>query len=486
MSRITHAPTYLLLSALVTSSLPAVASDANRLPEMGTTAASTLTIDKETEYGDAYMRMLRASQPVIHDPLLNEYIQTLGHQLVANADDVRTPFHFFMIENHEINAFAFFGGYIAAHSGLFLHAQTESELASVLAHEIAHVTQRHLARRMEDEARHSPMTMAALLGSLLLTLAAPEAGMAAMHATTAAGMQNHINFTRSNEKEADRIGIKTLAKAGFNANAMPLFFGRLAEQYRYTSKLPAMLLTHPLPESRIADSRLRASNYTTTARAPSKPFLFAQARVVARHAGFSRTSARNWLNRQLKQATSGVQRQALQYGNALIDIDDGKYKQAHQRLKPLLTQEPDNLFFIDAATDLDLYQKQYHQAIERLTLALKVNPNNAVLNLNLANAYLEAGQYNDSIRLLNRYTYDHPREINGWTLLAKNHAKQNNRSGELAALGEVFALRAQWDKAINNYMQAAQMAKLGSMDQARYDARIDQLRTQRQQFKSLQ
>ena len=171
MFRFAKAPTYLLISALLGSSFAAQADSFSALPEIGTTAASTLTIEKEMEYGDAYMRMLRASRPVISDPLLSEYLQDLGHRLVANAEDVRTPFNFFMIQNREINAFAFFGGHVAIHSGLFLHARTESELASVIAHEIAHVTQRHLARSMEDQAKKSPATMAALIGSLMLAIA---------------------------------------------------------------------------------------------------------------------------------------------------------------------------------------------------------------------------------------------------------------------------------------------------------------------------
>ncbi|MCV5662768.1 M48 family metalloprotease, partial [Escherichia coli] len=123
--------------------------------------------------------------------------------------------------DRNINAFAFFGGYVALHSGLFLHARSESELASVVAHEIAHVTQRHLARSMEDQARRSPATLAALAGALLLSIASPEAGMAAITAATAGNMQSQINYTRSNEKEADRFGIATLAKAGFDVQAMP-------------------------------------------------------------------------------------------------------------------------------------------------------------------------------------------------------------------------------------------------------------------------
>ncbi|KJG08447.1 M48 family peptidase [Photobacterium kishitanii] len=484
MFQLAKAPAYLLLSALLTTSLSAVASNATSLPDIGTTAASTLTIDKEIKYGDMYMRMMYASRPIINDPVLSEYIQDLGHKLVANADGVKTPFNFFLIQNYEINAFALFGGNIGVHSGLFLHAKTESELASVIAHEIAHVTQRHLARTLEDQANKKSATMAAMIGSLLLVAAAPEAGIAALHTTTAISIQGMLNHTRSHEKEADRIGIATLARAGFNPQAMPHFFGRLAEKYRYTSKLPPMLLSHPLPESRIADSRMRADNYPSVRLPPSERYLLAKSRIVARNLGFSQTSALNWFNTELKKAAPN-QRKELNYGKSLVYLDNGQYAKAQQLLLPLIASEPNNLFYIDAITDLNLYQKHYDKAITRLEKALQYQPESSVLQLNLANVLLEAKHYKQSLSILNRYSYQHPNDINGWALLAQNYAKQNQRAGELAAMGELAALRAQWKLAISNYTQAAQKAKLGSLDQARYDARLDQLRIQQSQFEAL-
>jgi len=484
MFRFAKAPTYLLVSALLSTSFTAQADNFNALPEIGTTAASTLTIEKEIEYGDAYMRMLRASMPVISDPLLSEYVQDLGHRLVANASDVRTPFNFFMIQNREINAFAFFGGHVAIHSGLFLHAKTESELASVVAHEIAHITQRHLARSMEDQAKKSPATMAALIGSLMLAIASPEAGIAAIHATTAASAQGQINYTRSNEKEADRIGITTLAKSGFNVQAMPRFFGRLADQYRYASTPPAMLLTHPLPESRISDTRSRASQYPVKRLNTSERYQLARARIVARYAGIDSDAALDWFNRQLKKAND-LQKKALNYGKSLVYIDSGKYKQAHELLDPLLAAEPNNRFYIDSATDLDLYEKNYDQAIARLETALKDNPNHKVLRLNLAHALQEAGRNAESISILTRYTYDNTDDTNGWHLLAQAYADSGRRDAELASRAELMALRGQWDKAIQHYIQASQLVEVDSLDQARYDARIDQLRLARARVSNL-
>ncbi|PMN02383.1 hypothetical protein BCT41_09580 [Vibrio splendidus] len=455
------------------------------LPDIGTAAGGTLTIDQELIYGDAYMRIIRSSQPIVNDPVLNQYIDTLGHRLVASANDVKTPFQFFMIRDRNINAFAFFGGYVALHSGLFLHAQSESELASVLAHEIAHVTQRHLARSMEDQARRSPATIAALAASVLLAIAAPEAGIAALTATTAGNMQSQINYTRSNEKEADRFGINTLAKAGFDVNAMPRFFGRLADEYRYASTPPPMLLTHPLPEDRITDSRARARSYPPLKLAPSLDYHLARARIVARYAGINNDAALDWFERKLKKAPKALV-PSLEYGQALVYLDSKKLDKAEPILTKLINSDPTNLFYLDAISDLHIEQKKPEIAIKELESALVRQPNNPVLTINYANALIENEDLQEAVRVLQRYTHDNPNDTNGWHLLSKVNTSLGNSDEELAARAEILALQANWNKAIQYYTQASQIAELGSLKQARYDARIDQLMIQRERFLSLQ
>ena len=165
-----------LIATLITAmmagqTLPAFAHSASELPDMGTSAGSTLSIGQEMQMGDYYVRQLRGSAPLINDPLLVQYINGLGMRLVAHADSVRTPFHFFLINNDEINAFAFFGGNVVLHTALFRYADNESQLASVMAHEISHVTQRHLARAMEDQKRNAPLTWVGALGSILPVVA---------------------------------------------------------------------------------------------------------------------------------------------------------------------------------------------------------------------------------------------------------------------------------------------------------------------------
>ena len=196
-----------IASLTLGSILPAFADTADTLPDMGTSAGSTLSIGQEMQMGDYYVRQLRGSAPLINDPLLVQYINGLGMRLVAHANSVRTPFHFYLINNDQINAFAFFGGNVVLHSALFRYSDNESELASVMAHEISHVTQRHLARAMEDQKRNAPLTWVGALGSILLAMASPQAGMAALTGTLAGSQQGLISFTRQNEEEADRIGM---------------------------------------------------------------------------------------------------------------------------------------------------------------------------------------------------------------------------------------------------------------------------------------
>ncbi|AXY00556.1 M48 family peptidase [Vibrio alfacsensis] len=466
-------------------STPTTYANSLDLPDIGTAAGGTLTIDQELIFGDAYMRMLRASSPIVNDPVINAYIDSLGHRLVANANDVKTPFHFFMIRDRNINAFAFFGGYVALHSGLFLHARTESELASVVAHEIAHVTQRHLARSMEEQARRSPATMAALAAGLLLSIASPQAGMAAITAATAGNMQSQINYTRSNEKEADRFGIATLAKAGFEVQAMPRFFGRLADQYRYASKPPPMLLTHPLPEDRITDSRARAQAYPPMRIMPSIDYHLTRARIVARYANIDGQAAMSWFERTQKKASPDIAA-SFDYGRALVHLDNKRLSEAEPLLTKLLQQDPGNPFYLDAMSDLYIEKKEPQKAVDMLTNALKRNPQNTVLTINYANALLEANKFEDAVRLLQRYTHDYPEDINGWHLLAKGNHDLGINDEELAARAEILALQANWNKAIQLYTEASKIADLGSLQQARYDARIDQLMIQRDRFMALQ
>ncbi|BCU54654.1 beta-barrel assembly-enhancing protease [Enterobacter kobei] len=470
----------LITAMTISPAVPAFAESVDSLPDMGTSAGSTLSIGQEMQMGDYYVRQLRGSAPLINDPLLVQYINSLGMRLVSHANSVKTPFHFYLINNDEINAFAFFGGNVVLHSALFRYADNESQLASVMAHEISHVTQRHLARAMEDQKNSAPLTWAGALGSILLAMASPQAGMAALTGTLAGTRQGMISFTQQNEQEADRIGIQVLQRAGFDPQAMPTFLEKLLDQARYSSRPPEILLTHPLPESRLSDARNRANQMPAVVTQSSEDFYLAKARTLGMY-----KSGRNQLTSDLLDSWSkgNVREQrAAQYGRALQAMDASKYAEASQALQSLLREEPGNVWFLDLATDIDLGQKKNSDAINRLKNAreLKTSP---VLQLNLANALMQSGQPAEAAAILNRYTFTNKDDINGWDLLAQAEAALGHRDQELAARAESLALQGKLDQAISLLGSASSQVKLGSLQQARYDARIDQLRQMQERFK---
>ncbi|WP_099351226.1 beta-barrel assembly-enhancing protease [Erwinia amylovora] len=474
----------LLAGVVAGSIMPSRADVSDNLPEIGTTAAGTLSINQELAMGDFYVRQLRASAPVINDPLLCHYVNQLGQRLVAHAWSVKTPFHFYLIRNDEINAFAFFGGNVVLHSALFRYSDTESQLASVMAHEISHVTQRHLARAMEDQQRNAPLTWVGALGSVLLAMASPQAGMAALSGTLAGVQQGVISFSQQNEQEADRIGIQVLQRAGFDAQAMPDFLQKLADASRFASKPPEILLTHPLPDSRLADTRNRANQMKPVVVQSSQDFYMAKVRALGMFA-----SGQNQLNDDvLTTLARGNSREqaAAKYGKAVLLLGDNKFADARSIIMPLIAKQPANLWYLDIMTDIDIGLKQPQQAINRLLAVKGNNSNSPVIQLNLANAYVEANQPANAGKVLYRYTWANKDDANGWDLLAQASSRQGLSDEEQAARAESLALAGQLDQAIRSLTSASAAVALGSLKQARYDARIDQLRRLQQRFRQYQ
>ncbi|WP_313684243.1 M48 family metallopeptidase [Pantoea sp.] len=473
----------LIPALLLTPALSTRADVSDSLPDMGTTAGATLSINQELQIGDFYVRQLRASAPLINDPLLNQYINQLGQRLVAHADSVRTPFHFYLIQNDELNAFAFFGGNVVLHSALFRFTDNESQLASVMAHEISHVTQRHLARAMEEQKKNAPLTWVGALGSILLAIANPQAGMAGLMGTLAGTQQGMISFTQSNEQEADRIGIQVLQRAGFDPQAMPAFLQKLADQSRFSSKPPEILLTHPLPDSRLADARNRANQMRPVVVQSSQDFYMAKVRAL----GMYSTGQNQLTDELLNQYAKGNSReqQASQYGKAVQFLQAKSFENAKKIIAPMLAKQPDNVWFLDIMSDIDIGLNQPQQAINMLSSA-KGSNSNAVIQLNLANAYVEAKQPANASRILNRYTWSHPDDPNGWDLLAQASAAQGLQDEELSARAEGLALNGQMDQAIRALSSASAQVPIGSLKQARYDARIDQFRELQKRFRQYQ
>lgn len=455
----------------------------NTLPEIGVVASSVISIDKEKIIGDALMRQLRGQGGVLNDPILEEYIQDLGNRLVAKADNVRFPFNFFLINNADINAFAFFGGNVGVHTGLIVRANTESELASVLAHEIAHVTQRHIARRVEAQQRFSPVQIASTIAGLLLATVDTEAGLSVLTAGNASAQQYAINYTRNNEAEADRIGFRILTNAGFDPEGAPDFFRKLAQQIRFRSTPLQFLLTHPLPESRITDARNRSQGFEGRRPPPSYPFHLAKNRLLARYFG---TPEDNVVKFQKELDNKEyVFKQASEYGLALSLLADNRPNEAKKIVDRLLKDEPDNLFYVDLDTDVLLALEDKGQAVKALQEHAKRSPRNRVVSLNLANAAIENKDYSEAVEVLKDYLLVNPEHLLSYQLLSSAYQRSNKMLEMHQTNAEIFALLAAYPKAIDELHTAYNFAGDSNIEKQRIRARIDQFRVAQERLRNL-
>ncbi|MGY6517862.1 MAG: M48 family metalloprotease [Lysobacteraceae bacterium] len=255
---------------------PAAAQQGVRLPDMGSSAGSLITPAQEAQYGAMYLREMRRFGLVLDDPLVDSWLQSMGFALASATENSRGEYTFFMVRSRQVNAFATLGGYIGLNAGLVLAAESEDEVAAVMAHEIAHVTQRHIVRMVEQQQKDGPLIMLGMLAGLIAASQANSADGA--QAAIAGGMglmaQRQINHTRSAEQEADRLGIQTLARAGYDPTAMATFFGRMARLTRAgggDGQVPEFLRTHPVTTTRMSEARDRAERIAAQTQPQARP-----------------------------------------------------------------------------------------------------------------------------------------------------------------------------------------------------------------------
>ena len=310
------------------------------LPDMGDSSGTLISPAEEKEFGEEFFRSLHSQISINEDAEIHEYIQAIGRKLAANSDDPGHPFHFFVVMENDINAFAGPGGYIGVNSGLILMTEAESELASVIAHEISHITQRHLFRAAEASSRLSIPTAAGMLGAILLGTHSAAMGQAAIMAIMGGSVQFQINFTRENEAEADRVGMQTLAATHFDPRSMPTFFERLQQATRFAGQgVPEFLRTHPVTESRISDTRGRADTYPYKQYPDSLAYQLTKAKIRILTTA-DPIFLEQYYRSRLSQGTS-EQRTVALYGLGLFLLKTEKFKEAEAIFQGLTKQYPE-------------------------------------------------------------------------------------------------------------------------------------------------
>lgn len=459
-----------LLFALLTAGAGSTATAAP-LPEIGTAGVLGLTIQREQQLGDFFMRTARGMMAIIDDPVLNEYLDSVGSKLLLHAEHVNFPFEFFIVNDPSLNASAFLAGKVRVNTGLFIYSETEDEFASVLAHEISHVTQRHIARYLESQAQRTNLTLASIIGSIAMAIINPTMGAAALTTTMGATAQSSINFTRDNEYEADRIGMDLLYRSGFNPEGMVDMFRHLLSMQGNINPAFTMLIDHPLSEIRIAEAQNRARQLPKRSNSSNPDFFFAKARVDVR-------CLKHRSMEEYVQTLQSMQRDNANYRNYALALAWHELKNYDKALEYLRTLPQNNFFVIDLLTDIDLERKNYSSAISRLERSLQSRPRSRVLTMNLANAYLEAGQPRNTVNLLEKYLDRNASDVLALDMLSEAYGKLQDQCALQQIRGELFALYANYDRSIYMFNQALTSCSKPLL-QERIKARVAQLANQR-------
>jgi Putative Zn-dependent protease, contains TPR repeats len=444
------------------------------LPDIGDSAGSVVSPEFERRLGQAVMRQVHKDPSLIEDPEVESYIQSIGYQLVANSDDNRIPFTFFMLKDPVINAFAAPGGVVGINSGVILTTETESELAGVMAHEISHVTQRHMARTFEAASKFSLPMMAAMLGALALGIADPGAAQAALALISGLGTQYQINFTRENEEEADRVGMQLLARAGFDPRGMPGFFEKLQQNSRYyRGKVPEFLQTHPLTTTRIADSIARAESYPPREHKSSIGYKLIRAKIMADSHEQPKEAVKFFADRL---DTNGYPDQVTaRYGYALALTNANLFVEAREQLQQLLMEDKENVAYLLAAARLESAQRNFAAAVSLYSAAQKLYPDYRPLIEGYARALLDAGQPAEARNLLLEYGRSHEPDIAYYDLLSQAEAGTGALAESGIAKAEYYYLSGDTKLAIDRLKFAQHQGNFDYYQQERVKARLEQL-----------
>lgn len=447
LARSTASLSAILLSlTLLQASLPARAQQ-NNLPSLGDRISGTVSLEEEHQLGQQFLSQIRRSAPTIPDALLNDYLEFVTYKIASRSQLQDHRLSFVIIDSEELNAFAAPGGIIGVNTGLFLNARNEDEFASVMAHEIAHVSQRHFARGIDEAQAGRIPQLGALLASVLI-MATSDAGHGAAAVTAAQGMavDNQLRFSRSNEAEADRIGQDTMFNAGFDPDAMSALFERLIALNRFGRRPPEFLLSHPLTESRIADSRARAARYPSREYTPNLEYQFMRARVVGHYAE-NKPAQVGEKQRQLENSASAFELDANRYALAIAYYENEQYAEATQALSPLLDKYPNRISLVVTQAEILTEQNEPGQAQDFLRRHLEINPNNHPLTMAYVDALLEARQYEEAAQRLEQHTKVRPDDHHLWYQLAETWGQAGNISKVHQARAEYYRLLADYNRA---------------------------------------
>ena len=485
--------------------------DSTRLPTLGDTARADLSPVVERKLGEEIMRDIRRDRDYLDDEPISEYLNNFGNALVAavpgSRGETNADFHFFAVRDSALNAFALPGGFIGAHSGLIIAAQAESELAGVMAHEIGHVTQRHIARMLGQQKQNVLLPLAAMILAALAARASSDAAMGVLMGGQGLAVQRQLNFSRDAEREADRVGFQIMESGGYDTTGIVAFFRRLQAASRLYGDMPAglaSLSSHPLTQDRITDMQARIREMPKKQRVDSLDFHLVRARIRVlqdTQTEQGRRDTRNAFEIQLREQTHRQQQAGAQYGLAYLALRQNDLKQAQSWLdKARETVKPREgvlsvasnvgdgaTMFAGLALEIKMAPGQpaavLEEAVKEADAARQRYPLSRALAHQYAEALIATSRYDEAARFLRDQAQQYREEYKLQDLLAKTYAKQGKIALQHMALAESYVMAGAVPAAMAQLELARKADDVSFYDQAVIDARARELQERQKKQK---
>jgi predicted Zn-dependent protease len=447
-----------------------------RLPEIGSQANAVISLEDEYRLGSMVVRGLRDQGQLLEDPEINEYLNNVGSRLVSQAQvPAGQAFKFFLVNDPEINAFALPGGFVGINAGLLLATRNENELAGVLAHEISHVTQRHIARSMAAESRNSVVSTAAMLAAILVGAAAGgDVAIAGLAAAQSVALQNQMTFSRANETEADNVGIGLMTRAGYNPNGMWQFFEVIQRQNGTTNEadIPAIVRSHPVTVERIAEARSRSASLGTHTVADSLSYGLMRERMRVLMTPAGESPLQYYASNSRDEAKVDA---AHLYGKALADMNAGNAADAVRVLKGLRDRQPSVMQFHTALGQAEQASNDYPAAIATLKQARELFPRNVPITVRYGEVLMRAGNYKQAHTVL----LDLFNNVAPTPDQAKLIAMAANSAGDVAEayyyMSEYQLMGGDLSLAMSQLQMALAVPELTPVQRARFEARLEEI-----------
>ena len=449
----------------------------SNLPDLGSPAETVLSRSDEFRLGAMVAKELRDQNVLIEDPEVSEYINDVGKRLASQSEMGGEYFHYFVIRDDTINAFAVTGGYVFFYSGLVLATETESELAGVMAHETAHITQHHIARMLADQSRQSLTTAAAMIGAILLGAlgGGGQATEGAIIAAQGMAVQHQINFTRDNEWEADRVGIGYLAGAGFDPYGMGNMFDTmmrhsgLAQTY-----IPAMLLNHPVDSERIAEQRTRAAQFPQRTGEDSQTYELIRERVRV----LTATGDTDLAQQYAQKIAHGGDNMGNQYGRALALMGGNRAsaEQAVGILSKLVQQHEGLTVLYSALGQAQAKAGHVNEALATFKHADALFPRNVPVTVRYAQTLMAAGRPGEAHTMLLDLFNIVPPTPDQIHLTALAASAAGDPGDAYFYMGEYQIANGDLPLAIQQIQLALAAPGTSTIQRQRYRARLDEVR----------